>query len=254
MTTPTAFNILLVLGILVFGRRFMASTTKSDRLLNFCAILFLSAGLFLLSGGQFVTQREHSREDDQARAIGYSDRADMELAQKEGITDPATWRLTKEKRRVAAETAAREKQLAEEAAAKERQLAKEAEARDPVFYVRELVQYPDAIVEVKRNGPQLVVILNVDKWYPQEKYIFLEATKDIVPAVFKKSSDINDVSMKAIATFVDIRGHQSQGDAFQIDFSRENSKNIVWDNVQIDNLPRISNSYWEHPSFSKRAP
>jgi hypothetical protein len=73
----------------------------------------------------------------------------------------------------------------------------------------------------------------------------------VVPEVFGKSSDIDNIELKGMGDFVDLKGNHSSDLAFRARFSRSNSSSIQWNNISYSNIPRIADDYWAHPGFSR---
>lgn len=82
---------------------------------------------------------------------------------------------------------------------------------------------------------------------------FNYTASQVVPAVFDttQSGYIDEVTIIERTDFTDIRGNKSVDNVLRVSFSRANASTIHWDNITKDNVPRLADSYWAHPSLSK---
>ena len=86
-----------------------------------------------------------------------------------------------------------------------------------------------------------------------EKSSFTLELEKIIPGAFYKFRDINRITVTATAAYQrDIRGHDTgRGDVLRATFSRANAESIVWDRINLSDLPRLADKFWQHPNLIK---
>lgn len=132
-----------------------------------------------------------------------------------------------------------------------------AKTKDPSRLVYLLLDYiaADAKSSVSKdvNG-NITIRFRIDPWAltaGTAKTQFLNHTKEIVPLIFERVTDARSIHLIASGELVDVRGNETRNDVLKIQFSKSTARSILWDNVNLDSLPQISDAYWEHPSFKK---
>jgi hypothetical protein len=101
------------------------------------------------------------------------------------------------------------------------------------------------------NG-QVRVIYSLKPWAltaSVEKWTFYNHVRKIIPAVFAKFKEPNKIDIVGTAEFKDIRGNVGEIYAMRVVFTRSNAATIQWDNIDVDNIPRIADSAWIHPGL-----
>jgi hypothetical protein len=80
---------------------------------------------------------------------------------------------------------------------------------------------------------------------------FYRQIQRIVPLAFARDASVNKVDIVGTGPLKDLRGNESEGYLFHVTFTRANASGIRWDNIDVDNIPRIADGAWEHPSLSR---
>ena len=73
----------------------------------------------------------------------------------------------------------------------------------------------------------------------------------LVPAIFAKFPNYNEVLIVGRGKFTNIRGNSSEGDVASALFTRKNAETIKWDNISLSNIPKLADAYGVHPSLRK---
>jgi hypothetical protein len=81
------------------------------------------------------------------------------------------------------------------------------------------------------------------------KWSFSVELSKIIPGAFYKFRDINSITIEATAALNnDIRGHsRGRGTVLHATFSRANAESIVWDHIQLSDLPLLADTFWQYP-------
>jgi hypothetical protein len=126
----------------------------------------------------------------------------------------------------------------------------------PQEFISLEIYEPKANVEVRRIQDSLLVTYDLDPWMltgSSGKSSFTIELEKIIPGAFYKFRDINSITITATAAFSDdIRGHsRGRGDVLRATFSRANAESIVWDRINLSDLPRLADKFWQHPNLIK---
>jgi len=84
-----------------------------------------------------------------------------------------------------------------------------------------------------------------------QKTSMLVDSIDVFKKAFAERPDINSLKLVWYLDLVDQKGNESTGVVMRVRVTRGNATTINWDNVLMDNLPKIADEYWEHPLYSK---
>lgn len=139
-----------------------------------------------------------------------------------------------------------------EAAQKDNERAnKIAATKDPGELARLILDNSDANLTATHDGRTLNVEYDIDPWALTNntiKSMFEYQVKQIVPAIFSRFLDIDDIQITANAQFQTLRGDEYHSPALRIEFTRSNATTVHWDNVLSENLPLVADGFWQHPS------
>lgn len=125
-------------------------------------------------------------------------------------------------------------------------------ASSPNELVSLLINEADAKVEAKRSGSLLSVSYSLAPWaltVSTTKSTFNLQTSEIVPKVFKRFPDIQQIEITGIGSFRDARGHESIDPALRVKFTRVNADTVNWEKVYSADIPKIADRFWMHPSL-----
>jgi len=98
------------------------------------------------------------------------------------------------------------------------------------------------------------IVYNIDPWALTNgtmRSTNLSFADQIVPDFFEKFPEAQSVEIVAMGQFKDLKGNESRGRVVDLVFTRANAGMIRFDNIAYSDIPRIADSYWEHPSLSK---
>jgi hypothetical protein len=126
----------------------------------------------------------------------------------------------------------------------------------PQEFISLEIYEPKANVEVRHIQDSLLVTYDLDPWMMTGswgKSSFTLELEKIIPGAFYKFRDINRITVTATAAYQrDIRGHDTgRGDVLRATFSRANAESIVWDRINLSDLPRLADKFWQHPNLIK---
>jgi hypothetical protein len=127
-------------------------------------------------------------------------------------------------------------------------------ATTPIIFVKLQVNEPQADVQVVQTGVVLAISYKIDPWAMTKSSMqstFKLKLRDILPGVFRKFRDIDQIDVTTTAAFQDQRGHESRGNLIRASFTRSNAKTIVWEKVALDAMPGLADRFWQHPSFAR---
>ena len=105
---------------------------------------------------------------------------------------------------------------------------------------------------VTKTGDHVTVEFRIDPWTltgGTARSHFLNSAKGLFRDYFSRLPDVHRVTIVGTGSFTNIKGNESRGKALEIELTREAASDIQWDKVNSDNLPRIANKFWQHPSF-----
>jgi hypothetical protein len=71
----------------------------------------------------------------------------------------------------------------------------------------------------------------------------------MVPLLMSKFSEVEAIELTGIGQFTSIRGHDSEGPFMRVMFTRANAGGINWKNIDTNNVPKLADSFWAHPSY-----
>jgi hypothetical protein len=80
---------------------------------------------------------------------------------------------------------------------------------------------------------------------------FLERTSRVVPLIFKNFPEADAVMIRAYTDFIDVRGNTSNKPLITIRIDRRNSDATNWDRVDLDNIMKFADVYWQHHEVTK---
>ncbi|WP_085521469.1 hypothetical protein [Tuberibacillus sp. Marseille-P3662] len=78
----------------------------------------------------------------------------------------------------------------------------------------------------------------------------IDDTKKLIPKIFDEI-DNNKIKIVWYLLLQDQKGNESDNQVIRMMFTRKNSKSINWDNVLNEDIPKVADSYWEHPAMQK---
>jgi hypothetical protein len=58
---------------------------------------------------------------------------------------------------------------------------------------------------------------------------------------------VKEIKTNVTTTLTDIKGKSRVAPVIGITFTRDNAKTINWPAIDIDNIPKIADGYWESP-------
>jgi hypothetical protein len=122
--------------------------------------------------------------------------------------------------------------------------AKLAKSNSPAEIVALLTGKEPSKVSVEHIGGLMRVAIKIDSYI--EGAAAGHAIK-LVPQIFERFPDVQEIELRGRADFQDRRGNRSEQDAVRIVFSRSNAKTINWPNMLRADLPHIADRYWLHP-------
>lgn len=99
----------------------------------------------------------------------------------------------------------------------------------------------------------LTLTYSLDPWLltaSTAKFTMLSFAKRFFEQVFQ-STKIDYACIVATATLKDIRGNTTQGRVSNLCVTRENAQHTNWPNMALDDIPRIADQAFIHPSFDK---
>lgn len=131
---------------------------------------------------------------------------------------------------------------------------KMATTKDPDELARLILGNSDANLTATQDGHAFSIQYNIDPWALTAgtmKSMFEYQVKQIVPAIFNRFPDINDIQITANAQFQGLRGDEYHSPALSIEFTRSNAATVHWDNVLNENLPLVADDFWQHASFDQ---
>ncbi|QUG86889.1 hypothetical protein GSN03_15005 [Bacillus nitratireducens] len=64
--------------------------------------------------------------------------------------------------------------------------------------------------------------------------------------------NISEITFFYKYPLIDAYGNEKKDTVMKINLNRDTLDKINFDNFPHDNLPKISNEYWEHPAFNKK--
>ncbi|EJS04904.1 hypothetical protein [Bacillus mycoides] len=64
--------------------------------------------------------------------------------------------------------------------------------------------------------------------------------------------NISEITFFYKYPLIDAYGNEKKDTVMKINLNRDTLDKINFDNFSYDNLPKISNQYWEHPTFNKK--
>jgi hypothetical protein len=126
-------------------------------------------------------------------------------------------------------------------------------AGTPEEFIGLLFYEPKSSPKIVRRGNAVEITYNIDPWALTRSTTisnFNLTTARVIPKTFAKFKDIEIIQISAEITFKDIKGREDRGELFRTNFSRKNAESIVWDKIDWDNLPKISDRFWQHSNFS----
>ena len=113
----------------------------------------------------------------------------------------------------------------------------------PEDVVRLTIDNPQADLNVDFDTNALYIVYNTDPWALTNgirRSVFFTQIRDIVPTVLKQFPEIIAIEIVGLGTFRDIRGNDSTKMIGWLEFYRENSERIKWQNIDTNNIPEIS--------------
>lgn len=128
-----------------------------------------------------------------------------------------------------------------------------AVTNDPGDLARLIINSSDASLIAAREGRTLKIKYKIDPWALTKgtmKSTFERQTKEIVPAIFDRFPDIDDIQITVDAQFQTIRGDEYRSPILRIEFTRRNAATVHWNKVPYDSLPLIADNFWQHTSFN----
>src|SRR5262249_16204091 len=127
--------------------------------------------------------------------------------------------------------------------------------RDPT-YTRYSVncEYPPDFAPAKCQDGKILVLKYHDKVFSVEsaRRSLLERVRDVVPLVLKNFPEADGVIIGVYSDFVDIHGNNSVDKLFTVRIDRKNSEATNWPNVELDNIMKFADVYWQHKSVTKK--
>jgi hypothetical protein len=154
--------------------------------------------------------------------------------------------------RAARQQAAVAVQAAEAERANQEKVLAEKTAATPEARARRLWARADSVL-VDERGERMALVIEQRSFltagFLREE--FLHNVKRFLPGAFQQNAALAHVEAVLRAPMTDIRGHTSVDQVLRVAFTRKNAGTINWDTVEIENLPRVADVYWEHPVFSR---
>jgi hypothetical protein len=111
----------------------------------------------------------------------------------------------------------------------------------------------DAHPTASFQGGQLTIEYSINPWAltigTARSQFYFQATA-LIRTAFTAPS-VNLFCDRITATFKDVYGHQNEGRAGEVCLTRATAARVNWDKFDSDNLPRIADHFYLHPSFYK---
>ncbi len=110
-----------------------------------------------------------------------------------------------------------------------------------------------SFIQATGDAEQLTIEINASDNFSanMQKRSTLLKSVDVFKQAFTERADINSLWLVWYLDLVDQKGNESTGAVMRIMVTKENAGTINWDNLIIDNLPRIADKYWEHPLYRR---
>ena len=112
---------------------------------------------------------------------------------------------------------------------------------------------------VTADGPKAIVQFDLDKLRSlpgsadgSRLREFASAVRLIAPALFAKFKQFDLIVIEATCKMTDLRGHTQSEPYYQVVMSRTNSQSVNWPGIQVENIAKFSDEFWEHPSRKRQ--
>jgi hypothetical protein len=129
-----------------------------------------------------------------------------------------------------------------------------AAANDPVEVAKILVDNEKAAVSGERQTDRIVVTFNLAPWSLSKSTAdsaFRVKAVEIIKTMFSRFPDVKSVTVAGMATFKDLKGHESNDMAERVTFTRSNADSINWPKFDSTNLFKVADVSWRHPDLDR---
>ncbi|MCI4136316.1 hypothetical protein MMJ09_04100 [Bacillus vallismortis] len=82
------------------------------------------------------------------------------------------------------------------------------------------------------------------------RFEMLEDTKKIASKIFKVDK-VGSILIMFKYPMQDVKGNESNDVILKVSLTRDNAKDINWDNFNSENFSKVADTYYEHPALSK---
>jgi hypothetical protein len=127
------------------------------------------------------------------------------------------------------------------------------ETSDPNEFADALLDTPAAVPTGRIDGSRYLLRYKLKPWSATPASAVTASNRNaakIVPLVFERLfARVDEVQIEEIGEFTDSRGNKRESVAITMTFTRATSSRIPWDSIQSTEVPKLADSYWQHPSF-----
>jgi hypothetical protein len=126
---------------------------------------------------------------------------------------------------------------------------------DPTELITAIVHDDKARPTVTLNGPQRQfseMTISYTATYSKNEsqvWTYNYNLEKIAKQAFPRFPSLNKISVMVMAPLVDLRGNRTVEPVLRSTFSRSNAATIQWENVRVENIPKIADQYWVHPAM-----
>lgn len=103
-----------------------------------------------------------------------------------------------------------------------------------------------------KGEKNIIVILNASENMSNKltrKSMWMDSVKILEP--FSSIEGVQNISIEWLFPLVDQHGNETDSRIMLFDFPKEVFEKVNWDNFNADNIPNVSEGYFEHPALSK---